>query len=59
MLNSGVFSCQEAYRILYKQLQIVMTVIPFDVRDFIQTHSNQVIEVDLLSPYEMLAGNTI
>jgi len=36
-----------------------MSLIPFDVRDFVQQYSNQVIEVDLLSPYEMLYGNTI
>ena len=36
-----------------------MSLIPFDVRDFVQQYSKQVIEVDLLSPYEMLYGNTI
>ena len=36
-----------------------MSLIPFNVRDFFQQYSNQVIEVDLLSPYEMLYGNTI
>ena len=34
-------------------------MIPFDVRDFVQQFSDQVIEIDLLSPYEMLYGNTI